>query len=323
MTRALCWVLLAVFSFSTAALAQDDDDLAPIAPKKPKPAAAKPKPAPKPKPPPATKPTAVKPPVDDDDLAPIAALKGDVVVKLPQGLANAVLNVDGKDVGPVSAAPQSLSPGEHTIKVRRPGYTEFSKKVTVAAGKSVEVEARLTASAAVLSVKSDVPDAQVYLNGKLAGVVPLEDLEVPPGAVELSVRKPGFKEDKQKLTLVAGRDYPVAVKLTPGTTSTIVAASDRPADTRLTPSDENPDLTSPAVSTTAEETPLVGRWYFWAGVAAVAVGAAVVTGVVMNQNQPPRRQTEGEVCSGAGGTCDLCVGLVCSRSGLGAGVLTF
>ena len=157
-------VLLVAIAFSTTAFAQDDDDLAPLAPMgKPKP-----KPKPKPKAPPAVakpkpgaKPTPT--PVADDDLAPIApiAAKGDLLVKVAANLAGSILSIDGKEVGALPLPAQNIPSGEHTVTVKRPGYAAFVKKVQIPGGKSVDVEAKLTAVAAVLSVTSDVPGAQV------------------------------------------------------------------------------------------------------------------------------------------------------------------
>jgi hypothetical protein len=96
MRRALPWLCLAVFCLSQTSFAQDDDELAPLAPRKPRPAAkAKPGSA---KPRPAVRPAAR--PIEDDDLAPIASAKGELNVRLAQGLSNAVLSIDNKDVGP-------------------------------------------------------------------------------------------------------------------------------------------------------------------------------------------------------------------------------
>ncbi|MBL8917859.1 MAG: PEGA domain-containing protein [Myxococcaceae bacterium] len=320
MTRALPWILLVVFTASSVALGQDDDDLSPIAPTKkpaPKPAAKKP-PAKKP-PPAATRP---KPADDDDDLAPIAVAKGDLIIKLPQGLSNAILSVDNKDVGPLPLGAQSLTAGEHQVKVRRLGYADYVKRVTITGGKPTELEVKLQAINAIVSVTSDVPDAQVFVNGRLVGTAPMTDMELPAGPTEIAVRKEGFKDDKQRVVLVAGKDYPIVVKFSPGATSTVVAAADRPVDTRLTP--DEPTALTPAVAATVDESPIYGRWYFWAGVAAVAVGAAVVTGVVVsNNNQPPQRIDEKTVCAVNGGRCDICVGFQCSAAGLPSGVLNF
>jgi hypothetical protein len=311
--RVLPWLVLIAVTTTSLAYAQDDDDLAPISktPAKPKPVA---KPKPKPKPAPA-KPA----PVDDDDLAPIAASKGDVVVKLPQGLSNAVLSIDGKEVGTLPVPPQSLTAGEHTLKVKRLGYADFVKKITVAGGKSLDVDARLTAASAVVSVTSDLADAQVFINGRAMGSAPVT-LEVPPGSTEISVRKEGFSPDNQTLTLIAGKDYPVVVKFKPGRTSTVVAAADRPVDPKLTPS-EDPVV---GITTPVVETPIYQRWYFWAGIAAVAVAtAAIITVLMLNQDPMLIPATRERVCANDG--CDIFFGDQAVRSALSmsAGLLSF
>lgn len=314
--RLLPWLLLSALAISFAAHGQDDDDLAPIAPKKPKaPPAAKARPRPK-APPPAPK----AKPDEDDDLAPIAATKADLTIKFGQGLSNAIVSIDGKDVGPLPVPPQSLAAGEHTVKVRRIGYGDFVKRVTIVGGKAQELEAKLTPINAVVSVTSDVADAQVFVNGRLVGSAPITELELPAGSTEIAVRKEGFKDDKQRLTLVAGKDYPIVVKFNPGTVSTVVAAVDRPVEPRLTPTDG--DTSTNVVTTTAEETPVTQRWWFWAGIGAV-VAAGVVTGVVLatNGNQPPLRLTADQLCGPNG--CDSCIGGPMCMPNPSAGVLSF
>jgi hypothetical protein len=153
--------------------------------------------------------------------------------------------------------------------------------------------------AAVISVSSDVPNAQVFLNGRLVGTAPISDFEVPPGTVELSVLKEGFREDKQKLTLVAGHDYPVVVKFGPPPS----LASDRPVDTTLVPATggENSLVGVAQVG----PTPVYQRWYFWAGVVVVVAAASVGTVLAVNASRPPGHYQPTQVCNG---TCDASLG---------------
>jgi hypothetical protein len=292
------------------AAGNDDDDLAPLAPMKKAP--AKKAPAAK-KPPPAKKPAPV-----DDDLSPLVAAKGEVTVRLNGGPSNATLLVDNREIGTLPQPMQVLSTGEHTLSVKRPGFAMWVRKVNLVAGKPVVLDASLKAISAVLTVTSDVADAQVLLNGKLVGTAPLRELEVPPGSVELMVTREGFVDEKQRLTLVAGRDYPVVVKFTPATTRTLVA--DRPVETSLVPS-STPEPSIAAVSEPSASTPVYQRWYFWAGVAAVVVAAGVGTAVGVSAAQPPRKRTEGEVC--APGTCDGCIGLTCTGGALTGSPMKF
>ncbi|MDP1826413.1 MAG: PEGA domain-containing protein [Archangium sp.] len=298
-------LLVAVAFSSTAAFAQDDDDLAPLAP------LGKPKPKPKPKPRPRPVPAKPKPaPIAaDDDLAPIAPIlaKGELSVKAAANLAGSVLSIDGKEVGALPLPPLSVATGEHTVTVKRPGYAAFVKKVLVPGGKTVEVEPKLTATSAVLSVTSDVPGAQVLLNGRSIGVVPLTDVEVPPGPAEIAVIKEGFREESQKINFVVGKEYPIVVKFNAVASTTLTASGDRPVDTRLTPDGTSGTPVTGVAVAPAE--PITSKWYFWAGIAAGAVAIAVGVGVGVGASQP-QPLTEYQIC-GEGG-CDGCIGLTCA-----------
>ena len=309
MTLRFSMVLLLAVALPTAAWAQDDDDLAPLAPLgKPKP---KPKPKPKAQPKPKATPKAT--PVDDE-LAPIApiAAKGELTVKVSAALAGAILSIDGKEVGALPLPPQSTATGERTVTVKKPGYAAFVKKVLVPGGKNVEVEAKLTAVAAVLSVTSDSPGAQVLLNGRSIGTVPLNDVEVPAGPAEVTVIKEGFREESQKINFVAGKEYPVVVKFNAPT----VASSDRPTDTKLTPNLVQNDVPITGVSAAPSE-PITSKWYFWAGIAAgaVAIAAGVSAGVVVGSQ--PRTPSETEICGPNG--CDGCIGFSCAAGAVPMG----
>ena len=292
-------VLLVAVALSTTAFAQDDDDLAPLAP------LGKPKPKAKPKPRPAPKKPAAKPaPIAEDDLVPIApiAAKGDLLVKVAANLAGSILSIDGKEIGALPLPPQNIPSGEHMVTVKRPGYAAFAKKVQIPGGKSVEVEAKLTATAAVLSVTSDVPGAEVLLNGRSIGTVPLNDVEVPPGPAEIAVIKQGFREETQKINFVVGREYPIVVKFN----AVAAVESDRPVDTRLTP---NAASSAPVTGVAlAPSEPITSKWYFWAGVAAGVAAVAIGVGAGVASGQP-KPLTEQQIC-GTGG-CDGCIGLTC------------
>jgi hypothetical protein len=295
-------VLAVACCFATSASAADDDDLAPLTPLK-KPAKVPAKAVKAPARPPAKKaPTAKKAPVVDDDLTPLSPVvsKADLIVRVA-AISGAVLSIDNKEVGTLPLGPQSLPTGEHLITVKRVGFATFVKKVTLFAGKPLEVEARLAPVAAVLSVTSDVTDAQVLINGRVIGTAPITDHEVPPGLVEISVLKEGFREDKQKLALLAGRDYPVVVKLNVGG-----ALSDRPVETQLVPMPVAPGPM--AVTEAPALTPVYQRWYFWAGMAAV-VAAGVGTAVAVTSANQLRKRPEGEICTIP--VCHACIGLSC------------
>ena len=301
------------------AFAQDDDELMDLSPrKKPDPKA---KPKPKAKPAPKARPAPVQ--ASDDELAPLTPSKGELVLKLAVGsnVRRAKVSIDDKDVGTFPVANQTLSAGEHTVVVRAPAHATWTKKVTIAGGKPTEVLVSPEANAALLSVTTDTNGARVSINGKQLGTAPIEELEVAPGTATITVHKEGYKDMTQTLKLIAGKDYPINVKLgAPVAASEPIVATntDRPENTNLVPTSD----TEPAVSARVEESkPIYTRWYFWAG--AVAVVAAVAVGTTVGvSSATPRRLGEKEIC-GTGG-CDACIGgFMCGVAASSAGIAPF
>lgn len=297
-------MLLLAVSVSTAAYAQDDEDVVPL----PVPGKAKPKPAAKPAPAPAkpaAKPAPAKPaptPEEEAEIAPLPTGPGTLVLKLPQGVPDANWSLDGRDQGAITAKPLSLDPGEHVVVVKRPGYANFVKKVTVLSGKNTELPVALQATYALVSVSSNVPEAGVYVDGRFMGVTPLKDLELNPGTTEISVRKEGYKEDRQTLNLVAGRAYPLSVKFIAGGTKTLTASSDAPKDVSLTPDSTSASLVD---SPRASDGPVTSKWYFWAGVVGgvVAVTVAIIVIAALSAPKVPTQEEIFKECDRQGQKC--------------------
>jgi hypothetical protein len=325
MTQVLALLALGAMLAAPAPVG-DDDELAPLSPVKAK-AKPKPKAPARPRPAPARKapPPAVRAPSPEDELAPLTpvATDGELAVRLAEGIEGAVLLVDGKALAALPAGAQRLRAGEHQVLVRRPGFAPFTRRVQVAAGKVVDLEVRLQPVAAVLAIEADQPGAQVLLNGRYAGTTPLLEVEVPPGQVELVVMREGFLDERQRLSVVAGRDYPVTVQLSrakalapvgtagpPPPMPPVSGLPDAPVERVLTPVVAPPDPV--AAQVTGAPTPLVQRWYFWAGVAVVVAAAAAGTVVGVMAAQAPRQRPALEVCTGV---CDACIGLACAGRG--------
>jgi hypothetical protein len=301
------------------ALAQDDDLLAPLTPtseeegtgkaKKGKKAKRRPpKKAPKSRGKPA--PVVESAPEEEEDLlAPL--VKTGVRVQLGGSLRGARLFVDGKDMGPVLGGLVEVAPGEHTLIVRRPGYREFSRQIVLGQGEVQDVSAVLDAVSGIVTVKVDVPGAVIFINGEDKGPAPLEGLLLPPGSHDIEARLQGFRTETSRISVRAGKDYTVNLNLRPET-DTALAKADQPRAAVLTPSqglDSSPNLTGRPEGVASAEPTVFQRWYFWAGVGAVATAAVVGTVVA---TQPPAALTPEQVC---GGPCDA---IINAPSGAGA-----
>jgi PEGA domain len=262
-------------------------------------------PIPSKKPATAKNPEPTLPPSDDDLFVPIGPSKTELAVKLNGSVKGARLFVDSKDMGVLPlTAPLQVDAGDHTVVVRRPGFSEFTRRITVQGGKPSEVAVTLEAVAGVVTVTSDVAGATVAINGQTRGQAPLGNLVLKPGSYEIAVSKDGFQPETKSLAVKAGKDYTVAVSLRPAEKPTVVASTDRPEKPVLTPSDPTVD-SNPSVPITPDEpevttsSPWFKRWYVWAGVGVVAAAAAGA--VVASQSGGSNPLTPGAVC---GGTCD-------------------
>lgn len=244
----------------------------------------------------------------DDLLVPMVAGKTELLVKLGGGLKGARLFVDNKDVGPLPQTALEVTPGEHTVVVRRPGFSEFSRRITVESGKTNEVAVSLDAVAGVVAVNSDVTGAKVTIDGQPRGQVPLTGIVLKPGSHEIVVSREGFEPDKQTIAVRAGKDYTVNAYLRPAAASKPepVASADTPVDNSINQpqiATNQPDPLAPLPGERDEvstSSPLYKRWYFWAGVGAVVTAAAVGT-VAATRSPGAEPLTPTQVC---GGPCD-------------------
>ncbi|MBM4782356.1 MAG: PEGA domain-containing protein [Archangiaceae bacterium] len=222
------------------------------------------------------------------------ARKTGVVVTLTAPVAGAQLIIDGEPPIPLPMEEKTLKPGEHSLKVERPGYRTLTETVTIVAAKKNEFSFTLVATGAVVAVESPTEGATASIDGAPAESLPLSKV-LDAGRHEVTVSADGFKAKQQTVEVVAGVDQSISIALVPGT--------DAPVAVDLTPDGDSDLDLELAGKRSAKVTPLYARWYVWAGVAAVVV-AGVVTGVAVSQAPKPTPDPT-VVC---GGPCDATIG---------------
>lgn len=246
------------------------------------------------------------PTVEEELFVPIAPSKTELLVKLSGGIKGARLFVDNKDMGVLPQAALTMTAGEHTVVVRRPGFADFSRRITVQEGTTAEVAVALDAVAGVVAVLADVPGAKVTIDGQPRGQVPLSNIELKPGSHEIVVSREGFEPEVSRLAIRAGKDYTVNAHLKPaeGGKPPVLASADRPQQPVLTPPESQDPLVpltpTPEEPEVSSDKPWFKRWYVWAGVGAVVAAAAAGT-VVATQGSSAKPLDSNEVC---GGQCD-------------------
>jgi hypothetical protein len=125
--------------------------------------------------------------------------------------------VDGKYVGYLEELKGSkkilLAPGEHQISVRQGGYSDFTEKVMIEAGRKEKVRVTMSKAPNVAypTVTAEVKmtiyplDAGVFVDGIFMGHVDefdgLHGLLVAPGIRKITVREPGYHTFESQVTL--------------------------------------------------------------------------------------------------------------------------
>ena len=173
-------------------------------------------------------------------VAEMKSLLADVtlVVKPPE----ATVLVDGRAVALGVEGIVKLPAGSHVVEATAPDFVADKRAITVVAGAAQTVALTLVAIPRTGHVRVQTAElgARVAVDGKDAGPSPVE-LELVAGGHSVEVTAPGFVPNRLEVVVAVGQSRTVAVTL------------ERP---------RAPEAHAPA---------FLGKWWFWAGVGAVAV----------------------------------------------------
>ena len=121
----------------------------------------------------------------------------------PAGFPLAVrVNVPGAQVfvdnTEVTGSVPAVAPGAHTVRVTAPGFRDYTAAVNVTAPMTLDVV--LQAAGVQLSVKANVPNASVTVNGTPKGPVPYSEF-LPRGTYQVQVSAPGYADYSASVAL--------------------------------------------------------------------------------------------------------------------------
>lgn len=140
---------------------------------------------------------------------PVASTGTLVVTVVQEG---AEVYVDEQLVGTSPVAPQTLAPGSHTVRVRMPGFSEYSDVVTVEPGGLADMPVELFALSEALSITTTPPGAHVFVDGNFAGETPVE-VDLVDGAHSVRVTLHGYEEVVREVTAESGRREELALTM--------------------------------------------------------------------------------------------------------------
>ncbi len=142
---------------------------------------------------------------------PPAATTGTLTVTVVQ--EGAEVYVDEQLVGTSPIAPQTLQPGTHTVRVRMPGYSEYSDVITVERGGLADMPVELFALSEALSITTTPPGAHVFVDGNFAGETPV-DVDLVDGTHSVRVTLHGYEEVVREVVAESGRREELALEMT-------------------------------------------------------------------------------------------------------------
>jgi hypothetical protein len=175
-------------------------------------------------------------------------------------------NTDGATVyvddEPVATTPLidllEIEPGEHTLRVSRPGWVDWEQDVVAEEGEDLFFDVTLLPFGGIVRVVSTIPGATVLLDGEEVGVTPYEG-EVRIGEHDFVLQREFYEDWSATLTVGAGEEYLLEAEMTP-----------------------LPDVGPEVVI--VDTTPIYQEWWFWTG-AAVLVGGGVAAAILLSEDE--------------------------------------
>jgi hypothetical protein len=126
--------------------------------------------------------------------------------------------VDGEQKGKAPVTIQGIKPGEHIVGGRKARFKSLEQTVRVAAGENAIVSFRMEVAPpdrprAVLKVQSQVPNAEVFLDGSSLGRAPVDRNDLDPGKHYVVVHKDGFTDFKREIILIENQPVTLVADL--------------------------------------------------------------------------------------------------------------
>jgi hypothetical protein len=132
----------------------------------------------------------------------------------------AAVRIDGEVVGAIPFR-GNYEPGRHMLQVNKEGFAPFGQWVELVAGQQLAMPVALEpvkVTGARLKVLSSVPRALVTLDGDVMGEAPVLKDGVTPGEHVLTVSSEGYETVEQTITLEAGKERVVSVRMVEAST---------------------------------------------------------------------------------------------------------
>lgn len=159
-------------------------------------------------------------------LRPAPAAAGSLRVLV--SVAGAIVSLDGEIIGEAPASAPDVTPGEHIVEARAPGYVPAQQPVSIEPGRQRIISITLEAEQAPpgrIVVNANVDGASVVIDGEDRGSPPVVMEGAAAGTHAIVVRAPGYQEHRQTCSVGPGTDCEITAELSPVGTPVRVEAN--------------------------------------------------------------------------------------------------
>ncbi|MGB3458852.1 MAG: PEGA domain-containing protein [Halobacteriota archaeon] len=147
------------------------------------------------------------------------------VTSTPSG---ADITIDGRPIGEKTPHSMPLMPGSHTIKLTLAGYQDWTERVQVTGGSTINVHATLIPTPTItgfLSVTSSPSGADIIIDGRSIGEKTPHSVPIDPGPHTIKLTLAGYQDWTQSAQVKGGETTNVHATLSQATGSIKVTSS--------------------------------------------------------------------------------------------------
>ena len=126
-------------------------------------------------------------------------------LKISSDPTDALVLLDGNPMGNTDMETSGIDIGKRKLELKKDCFETKTTEVFIKANQQVILNLKLKASCGAISVTSNPAGADILMNEKLMGVTPAELTELMDGTHTISLKKAGYEEWKNTVTVKAGK----------------------------------------------------------------------------------------------------------------------
>jgi hypothetical protein len=129
--------------------------------------------------------------------------------------AGALVYVDGKKAGETPLEISDMFAGQKKVEIKKTCFEPASRIVTIVAGQQAVVSVQLAAQCGSIQISGDASGADVFIDRKRAGSLPVELSDISPGNHQITVKKNGYPDYEETVTVQTGKTTSVTASTKP------------------------------------------------------------------------------------------------------------